>query len=226
MNLTLHGAALSPFVRKVRIVLEEKGLSYHHQIVLPYRLPAGYEQLNPLRRIPALEDGDFRIADSAVICHYLEQKHPEHPLLPNNPQQRARVEWFEKYADYELAPVATFTLFDQAVLKRLQHQAPDQLLIQRALTEQLPPLLDYLEAELGHQLWFVGNRFTLADIAVFSQLVSMHHAGYPLDPDHWPHLAALYQRISERRYVANMLELEAETIEKIRQKPLQQIRGA
>ncbi|MNJ64433.1 Stringent starvation protein A [compost metagenome] len=72
MTLTVYGAPLSPFVRKVRLCLLEKALDYQLEMVMPFNPPDWYLQLNPLGRIPALRDGDLTLADSSVICQYLE----------------------------------------------------------------------------------------------------------------------------------------------------------
>src|SRR3990167_6197423 len=112
MSLTVYGAPLSPFVRKVRLCLAEKDLDYALEIILPFGQPAWYRELNPLGRIPALKDGDFSLADSSVICQYLEDNYPERTaLLGRNAEQRARVRWLEKYSDYELGPLCTFGVF-------------------------------------------------------------------------------------------------------------------
>ncbi len=81
MSLTLYGAPLSPFVRKVRLLLAEKGLDYQLEAIAPFGQPAWYREISPLGRIPALRDGDLALADSSVICQYLEERYPEPPNL-------------------------------------------------------------------------------------------------------------------------------------------------
>nr|MBP8203491.1 glutathione S-transferase family protein [Pseudomonas sp.] len=99
MSLIVYGAPLSPYVRKLRLFLAEKGLDYQLEIIMPFgQQPEWYRELSPLGRIPALKDGDFTLADSSVICHYLEEKHPElPPLYGSTPEQRAKISWLEKY---------------------------------------------------------------------------------------------------------------------------------
>ena len=90
MSITLYGAPLSPFVRKVRLCLLEKALDYQLEIITPFGQPAWYRELNPLGRIPALRDGDFTLADSSVICQYLEERYPAPPNLQGDaPASRA-----------------------------------------------------------------------------------------------------------------------------------------
>ena len=73
MSYKLYGAFLSPYVRKTRAYCYEKGIDFEPITVDPGRPPENYHEFNPLKRIPALEHGDLRLADSSVICQYLEQ---------------------------------------------------------------------------------------------------------------------------------------------------------
>ncbi|WP_281688500.1 glutathione S-transferase family protein [Pseudomonas citronellolis] len=217
MSLTLYGAALSPFVRKVRLCLAEKGLDYQLENVDPFNQPDWYADLNPLRRIPALRDGDVTLADSSVICHYLDDRDPQAtPLCGGNALARARISWLEKYADYEVAPLATFTVFRNRLLKPLLGKPCDEAAVEAALQEKLPPHFDYLEGCLGEADYFVDDRFSLADIAVASQLVNMRHGGEVLDAGRWPRLAAHFQRMLQRPALQAVLEGEQRVVEKIR----------
>lgn len=146
MSLTLYGAPLSPFVRKVRLLLAEKGLDYQLEAIAPFGQPAWYREISPLGRIPALRDGDLALADSSVICQYLEERYPEPPNLQGDaPASRAAVRWLEKYADYEIAPLATLTIFRNRILKPAMGQACEENDVRRALEEKLPAHFDYLE---------------------------------------------------------------------------------
>ncbi|OUL44645.1 glutathione S-transferase [Pseudomonas aeruginosa] len=138
MSLTLYGAPLSPFVRKVRLLLAEKGLDYQLEAIAPFGQPAWYREISPLGRIPALRDGDLALADSSVICQYLEERYPEPPNLQGDaPAGRAAVRWLEKYADYEIAPLATLTIFRNRILKPAMGQACEENDVRRALEEKL-----------------------------------------------------------------------------------------
>lgn len=219
MSMTLYGAPLSPFVRKVRLCLQEKGLDYQLEMVMPFSPPEWYLQLNPLGRIPAFKDGDLTIADSSVICQYLEDAYPDSArLYGNDAAQRAQVRWLEKYADYELAPLTTFTVFRNRILKPSSGHPCNEDSVQAALTEKLPPHFDYLEKQLGERAYFLGDQLSTADLAVASQLLNMEHGGESLDAARWPSLAAHYDRIgslastqsfwaSEQRMTAKLVDM-------------------
>ncbi len=216
MSLTLYGAPLSPFVRKVRLLLAEKGLDYQLEAIVPFGQPAWYREISPLGRIPALRDGDLALADSSVICQYLEDRDPQRdPLCGTGAESRARINWLEKYADYELAPLATFTIFRNRLLKPPMGKACEESGVRRALEEKLPAHFDYLENHLDGRAFFVGERLTLADLAIASQLVNLRHAGEDLDAQRWPTLAAHFARTLARPALAEIVQGELQIIAKI-----------
>jgi glutathione S-transferase len=208
MSYQLYGAALSPFVRKTRAFMLEKGLEYHAIHVDPFNFPPDYDKINPLKRIPALDDDGKQLADSAVICAYLEHKHPEPALYPASPYSLARCLWFEKYADYEVAPLATFTVFRQRLLMPLFGKACKEEKVQQVLTESLPPLLDYLESQIEDKEYLVDDRLTVADIALASQFVNLEHGGEARLLDRWPGLKAHRDRLHGRGSFQQLLEGE------------------
>jgi glutathione S-transferase len=216
MSLTVYGAPLSPFVRKLRVFLAEKGLEYQLEVITPFGQPEWYRELSPLGRIPALKDADFAIADSSVICQYLEEKHPElPPLYGQTPAQRAQIRWLEKYADYELAPLTTFAVFRNRVLKPTMGQPCDEAAVQNALNDKLPAHFDYLEKTLGTADYFVDNHLSMADLAFSCQLINLEHGGEQLDQQRWPALAALLQRVKTRASIADVLPGEQRTLAKL-----------
>ena len=209
MSIILYGVPLSPYVRKVRVCLAHKKLDYKLEIISPFNQPDWFLELNPLGRIPALKDGELNLADSSVICQYLDEKYAHSAaLLGDTIEQRAAVRWLEKYADYELAPLATFTVFQQRIIAPTMQKQTDEALVQSALNEKLPPLFDYLEDYLGNNEFFVGNSLTLADIAVSCQLMNMEHGGEQLNESRWPKLAALHSRVKQGTAMQSMLEGE------------------
>lgn len=216
MSLVLHGVPLSPFVRKVRIVLAEKQCDYEMQTVIPYATREDYTLINPLRRVPALQDGDITLCDSAVICDYLETTQPDTLLYPTTPVERARALWLEKYADYELAPASTFRVFFQHIVQPTLGNQTDAEIIRDAIAHHIPPHLDYLETQLAAQQWFISNQFSIADIAIASQLINLQHAGYQLDAQRWPGLSQHLQRTCQRDSVSSILHGEQKMVEKIK----------
>jgi len=197
--LKIYGALLSPFVRKVRCVLAEKQISYELIATNPFDKSADFLRRSPLGRIPALEDEEGRsLADSSVIVEYLEERFPEPALFPRDPYDRARVRWFDEYADGGMAASLTAKVFFQRVISaKLIKGGCDEGVVQSGLKE-LPTFLGYLERELGGRQYLVADGFTLADISVACQLVNLAHAGVEIDAGRFPTLAAWFARIVAR----------------------------
>lgn len=216
MSLIVYGVPLSPFVRKLRLCLAEKGLEYQLKTVLPFDQPDWFRDLNPLGRIPVIKDGDFTLADSSVICQYIEDKHRDlTPLFGQNAEQSAKIRWLEKYADYELSPLTTFTIFQHRVINPSMKKPGDEHAVKSALTEKLPLHFDYLEQSLGNAEYFVGNSLSLADLAFACQIMNMEHGRERLDEQRWPNLAALFSRIKARPSMQGVLPSEQKVLSAI-----------
>ncbi len=215
MSLILYGASLSPFMRKVRACLLEKQLNYSMELIIPRNQPEWFYQISPLGRIPALRDGDFYICDSAVICAYLEDKYPETlSLLGGTAEEVARIRWFEKYGDYEIAPLATFAVFFNRALAKSMGLPSDEAAVQKAL-KSLVRHFDYLEQQLADNDYFVGNRFTLADIAIVTHWVNFSYGQEKIDAQKWPKLAAHQARVLSRNSLQQLLADERKMLTKI-----------
>lgn len=92
--ITLYGAYGSPYVRKVLFVLAVKELSFEHIQQLPFTGDQEYLKINPLGKIPSLRDGDLTLCDSTVICEYLDEAYPDHPVYPaDTADRRGRAGW-------------------------------------------------------------------------------------------------------------------------------------
>jgi glutathione S-transferase len=206
MTLKLIGNGLSPFVRKARVALAEKGVAYEHDPMVPFGVSAEYKAKHPLGKIPLLEVDGRPIPDSSAICAYLEKIQPQPPLYPSDPFGHARAVWFEEFADGGLIN-GVIPFFQQRVLQPLFFKKPgDESLVQKAATETLPPLFDYLERELGGNDYLVGNRFTVGDIAVGSLFVNYRHGKGEIDAKRWPKLAAYVERIHSRPSFKGLIE--------------------
>jgi glutathione S-transferase len=220
MALMIYGSTVSPFVRKVRVVMAEKGLEYSIDPVSPFRAPPDFREISPLGRIPAFRDTDLpepnHLTDSSVICDYLEHKYPAPALYPSAPYDRARALWFEEYADSILAENMGRGFFFERVVKKILKAATDEALVQTTLTEKLPPLFDYLSGQLGDNEYLVGAKFSIADIAVATMLVNFEHAGGTVDPARWPKLAAYIKRLHARPSFKACIDEERPFIDRVR----------
>jgi len=209
---TVYGAIVSPFVRKVRVFLAEKNLPYELDPVVPFNVSPEYRKISPLGKIPAFRDGDRTLADSSVICAYIERTHPSPALYPSEPYAYARALWFEEYADGGLAPVVGAKIFFPRIVgPRVFKQQPDEAAIQKVIETDLPPLFAYLEAEIGDRDYLVDGRLSIADIAVATQLVNLQHAGVRPDATRTPNLSRWLGSILARPSFKAVIEEERRT---------------
>ena len=197
--LTLHGPATSPFVRKAWMALEEKGVDFAHRELDPLNKTPRFLAMNPLGRVPILEeeDGTF-IADSSVICDYLEHVHPEPPLYPKVARERARSLWLEEYGDTKLVEVCARVFWMHIIIPVRSGKPPDAGAIAQYLDDAFPPVFDYLESIAPAGDGVVAGRFGIADIALASPVRLLDLAGAPLDGRRWPKFDAYYRRIIGR----------------------------
>ena len=195
--MILYGSSFSPFARKALVFLGEKGLACEHRPVRPHDASPDFKAASPVGKIPALVDGDYKLADSSAICHYLERKHPNPSLFPVSPEDIGRMVWLEEFSDTVLTPTGGKVFFQLVVRGIVLKEQPDMAIVDQALTKELPPLLAYLESQVSGP-YLVGGKLTLADIAVHCIFVNLKLAGHPLDAQRYPklggYIAALLAR--------------------------------
>lgn len=206
--ITLYGAHASPFVRKVMAVLALKKLPYEHVPSMPFSGDKELAKVSPLSKVPALADGDLTIADSKVICRYLESAYPEIPVYPTDLQQRARADWFEEYGGTVLAEAAAGIFFHRYMRPNVFKQPVDEEAVDKIINKTLPPLLDYLEGEVPAEGFLFGH-LTVADLALASPFVNAGYAQYTIDATKWPKVAGLVQRVNAEGVMVELLKAEA-----------------
>src|ERR1700761_9130737 len=188
-TLTVIGNYISPYVRKVLVCMELKGLAYEIDPITPFVGDDRFTALNPLRRVPVLIDGDLVLNDSSVICQYLEDKYPAASIYPVDIVDRARARWLEEYADTHLANVLIWRLFYQIGVKRhVFRETTDEAVVAKAREVDIPGVLDYLER-------FLRGELSIADISVASYFRTASFVRYAIDQERWPRTAGLVARV-------------------------------
>ncbi|WP_394172126.1 glutathione S-transferase family protein [Thalassotalea litorea] len=209
-DLTLFGAPISPFVRKVRLVLAYKGLSYEQINVLPFaaEIPTEFKDNSPLGKIPLFKTGEDYISDSEVICAYLEKAFPEKPLLPKEPLDAARALWFSQYASSVMVTAIGAHLFAERVLAPFVFKRdPIESDIKLALETEIPAILNYLESQLQSD-FLVGNALTFADIMVGGMFMTLHYCNEQVDKTLYPKVSAYVERVHNEPVFANIIKEE------------------
>ncbi len=210
-SMKVLGIPLSPYVRKVAVVLNIKGIDYEVQPVLPGSDDPDFRAVSPLGKIPVLIDGDLSIPDSSVICEYLEEAYPEIPVLPRGPVDRARARFLEEYGDTKLVEVTAPVFIENFVNPTIFKTGTDAARVEKVVNEALPPVLHYLEAVVPEADYLFGQLCT-ADVSMISGTINAGYGGFEVDASRWPKYAAYQQRVMEHPAVARALEAERLTM--------------
>lgn len=181
-------SALSPFCRKVCMVMNWKGIAND---VFDSCDIAKYPAFNPRAEIPILVDGDLTVVNSADILLYLDRKYPELGVYPADARTYAAVRRWEREADTALDAIVT----DVAIYKWADIPPPPPRLLEAARRDLLP-IYDLLEAELGNGDYIAGM-LSVADFALFPQLGSAQLLRIGTSPERHPRVLAWLARMSE-----------------------------
>ncbi|MBO9499498.1 MAG: glutathione S-transferase family protein [Novosphingobium sp.] len=194
--MILYGFPLSPFVRKVLIAIKEKGIEARMVPSNPNQPDEAFLRASPFRKIPAIEDGDFRLADSTAIVAYLDAKFPEPALIPAEPEARGRAVWFEEVVDTILIPAGAPIVVNR-FLKPVIFKTEGDEEAARAGEEAILKPLDYLESVLSTGGWLAGD-YSVGDLSLASSAKTLGYAGWTIDADRHPSLANWYARVCDR----------------------------
>ncbi|MDP5008705.1 MAG: glutathione S-transferase N-terminal domain-containing protein, partial [Glaciimonas sp.] len=149
--------------------------------------------LNPNALVPVIQDGDFVLWESNVICRYLCAQHQRIDLLPSAPKDRAEV---EKWMDWQATELnnAWLYAFMALVRKSAAHNDPIQL---AASINNWNKNIGILDQQLQTSGMFItGKNFTLADVVLG---LSVHRwLMAPIEHPEYAAISAYYQRLSDR----------------------------
>lgn len=175
---TLHHLWLSPFCRKVRIALAEKGLEFELKAEILWERRDAFLAINPAGEVPVLvEDGGPTLADSNAICEYLDETFPDPALFPGDAAARAEVRRLVAWFDGKFNREVTENLVGEKIMKRfLRMGEPDSRAI-RAGKANIQIHLHYIAWLTERRTWLAGDTFSLADIAASAHLSAIDYLG-------------------------------------------------
>jgi glutathione S-transferase len=213
--MILYGSSMSPFVRKVIAYAWEKGIELDVQ---PTRIgddDPEFRKASPFGKMPGFVDGDYYLADSSAIIHYLEAKHPLPEMIPVEPRMRGKCIWYEEFADTILSACGATMFFNRIVAPVFLKRPGDPDAADTAERDELPKVLDYIESVAPEGEGFlVGDRLTLADIDVAGQFAKLQHVKVEVYSNRWPKTASYTQRILSRPSFAPWVAREAAFLDK------------
>jgi maleylpyruvate isomerase len=183
---------------RLRIALRLKGLNVDYRPVdlrKEQHLSADYKALNPQALVPALEHEGKILIQTPAIIEWLEERFPAPPLLPKNPEQRARVRALAAIVGCDVHP-----LNNRRVLEYLRHQfGTDDAAVNIWCRTWIGPGFDAFEALLAvdekRGRFCFGDTPTLADVYLIPQIESARR--FKIDMAHWPTLNAIDMACAE-----------------------------
>jgi glutathione S-transferase len=215
------GSYLSPYVRKVLVVLDLKGVPYEIDPIVPFFGNDRFSQISPVRRVPVFIDEQVTLADSSVICQYLEDRYPEPVLYPANIADRARARWLEEFADSRMGEVFIWRLFNQVAIKpTVWGEQTDKAVVEKTLQEDMPQVLDYLETQVPVEGFLFGG-VSIADISIACFFRNAAFARFQVDAARWPRTASFVERVLKLESFEKLKPIE----ERLRRTPLAQQRA-
>jgi len=220
-RVQIIGSYLSPYVRKVLVFLDLKGIPYEIDPIVPFFGNDRFSQVSPVRRIPVLLDEEVILGDSSVICQYLEDRYPDPALYPGNVVERARARWLEEFADSRMGEVFIWRLFNQVAIKpSVWGEQADTAVVEKTLKEEIPQVLDYLETQVPAEGFLFGS-VSIADISIVCFFRNAAFARFQIDPARWPLTAAFVERVLRLDSFEKLKPIE----DRLRRTPLAQHRS-
>jgi len=195
--IQLHDSQTSPNCHRVKVVLEEKQLPYE---LIPVDLKAGEQKkpeflrLNPYGKVPVLVDGETVVYESCIINEYLEEKYPEHRLMPADHGLRAKIRISIDYGLNHFAP--PYQRIRQEMRGKAKRERNAQV-IENSVTE-LVRLFQRFEGELEDKSYLAGD-FSLLDAVLIPRYLRMEKWGVGILPNtELPRISSWLRRMKER----------------------------
>jgi glutathione S-transferase len=174
----LYHLPLSPFSRKVRLVLAEKRLPFELRLEKLWERRPEYLDLNPACTVPTLvEDNGLAVPDSGVICEYLEEAYPDVPLLGRTLAERVEARRLVAWFDGKFAQEVTRNLVGEKFMKRLLGRGEPNAAALRVGYAAIKEHLKYLGWLAENRKWLAGDSMSLADFAGAAHLSALDFVG-------------------------------------------------
>lgn len=209
-TLKVYGYPFSPWVKKVLVALELKGLAYELDQLNPFLERDRLLKLNPKGKVPVLEiDGNQLVAESVDICSYLDRVQPEPHVLPVDEEQLKRAVEMDEWLEANAVPVFAVMVFVERVFKPcVFQQDSDEAIVEEALNTSVPQMLAKLEVIVPKEGFLLGDSLTVPDVSLGSFVRLGLLAGCTIDEAAYPKLHAYLTRLFQLTALQRVLALE------------------
>ena len=189
---------LSPFSRKVRIALYEKGLEVEMVVEKYWDRRQDFLAMNPAGQVPVLTEPDGAVlSDSQAIVEYLEECHPEPNLMGHDPIDRAECRRLIAWFDGKFYNEVSEFLLREKLLKRFMGMGEPRSDLIRAGRENIGYHLDYISSLVERRNYIGGEVFSLADITAAAHISCLDYLG-DVPWEHYPGAKEWYARVKPR----------------------------
>jgi glutathione S-transferase len=197
MRLLYH-LPLSPYARKVRLVLAEKRLPFELLVEKVWQRRPEYLEMNPAGTVPTMvEDNGRVIPDSNVICEYLDEAYPDTPLLGRSIVERVEVRRLVSWFDNKFAAEVMRNLLWEKTMKQALRQGAPEASALRAGYANIKHHLAYIGWLAENRKFLAGANLSLADFSAAAFLSSLDFIG-DVDWSLSPPAKEWYARIKSR----------------------------
>jgi glutathione S-transferase len=193
--------SIGPNPHVVRMFIAEKGIDVPSEtldIRAGVNRETGFLKINPKGQSPALiTDAGNLITEITAICEYLEELHPGPPLIGTNAEERGETRMWTRRIDLSICePMGNGFRFGEGLpmFKPRMRVLPEGSTGLKAVAQDG---LEWLDGQMAGKTWICGDRFTLADVLLFSFASFGKDISQPLNPDH-KNLAAWFKRTKSR----------------------------
>lgn len=175
---TLHHLWLSPFCRKVRLVLNEKRLEFQMKTQAVWERDEAFLKLNPSGEVPVLVEADgTALSGSDAICEFLDEIHPEPALIGRQALVRAEARRLVYWFDHKFHAEVTRNLVDEKIMKRFLGRGEPASKTIRAGHANIHHHLEYISYLADRRRWLAGDDMSLADLAAAAHLSCVDYLG-------------------------------------------------
>ncbi len=174
----LYHLWLSPNSRKVRLVMAEKKLDFEMKVERTWERRDDYLAMNPTGKVPLLvEDDGSVISDSTVICEYLDELHPDPPLIGRGAAARAETRRLVAWFDEKFSAEVSDNLIGEKIIKQFLGLGEPSVSAIRAGLANMKTHLDYISWLADSRNWLAGDELTLADLTAAAHLSALDYLG-------------------------------------------------
>lgn len=191
--MILYSGAISPRCR--RVLASAYHLGYDLDVKQSKPQSPEVLQLNPMGKLPVLQDDDLALYESNAIVTYLADKKGETPLYPSEPKTRALIHQWLSWTIAHFETTAGPVMWENFFKEKLTGQPGDKALAEDA-TKAFMPVAKVLNDALAGKDYLLGKQITLADYAVAGFFMYVKEANYPLE--NFSNIRQWIQRIEQQ----------------------------